>query len=73
MAAVLAATILAFFVDNMAWYYNARVLQRYKGKFSMLGECLFSMQALCVRIVAALRLGRKSDHVSEWRHSEECF
>ena len=63
MAAVLAATILAFFVDNLAWYYNARVLQRHQGKYSALGECMYSLQAMFVHLVATLGLGRRSDKV----------
>lgn len=61
MAAVVAARLLSYFVDTVAYYYNARVLQRNKHmELSTFGKCMYSIAAGYVRLINFLGLGRQS-------------
>jgi len=63
IAAVVFASILQRTVDNVAYYYHARVLQRHKGKFSPFGEFCYKMSEIYIRITNCLGFGKKNDVV----------
>lgn len=58
--AVVTACLVAYVVDVLGWYYNARLLQRHKHKYSIFGECMYSLTATCVRINNWTGIGRES-------------
>lgn len=57
---VLAACMVAYIVDGLGWYYNARLLQRHKERYGMFGEFVYTVASSCVRINNWLGIGRKS-------------
>jgi len=60
MAAVLTACTLSYLVDQLGYYYNARILQRDTGKFSPFGEFMYRFARWYVRFTNMVGLGRKS-------------
>ena len=58
-AAVAAASILSYIVDESAYYYNARLLQRAppRGKHSCFGNCMYSMTKFWVKTTNILGIG----------------
>eukprot|EP00546_Thalassionema_frauenfeldii_P010529 CAMPEP_0178916474 /NCGR_PEP_ID=MMETSP0786-20121207/12664_1 /TAXON_ID=186022 /ORGANISM="Thalassionema frauenfeldii, Strain CCMP 1798" /LENGTH=652 /DNA_ID=CAMNT_0020589823 /DNA_START=49 /DNA_END=2007 /DNA_ORIENTATION=+ len=60
VAAVFASELIAYVVDNVLWYYNARILQRKDG--GKLGSFFFGVSAFFVRLNHYFFLGRKSDY-----------
>lgn len=77
IAAVAAASLLSTLVDSLSYYYNARVLQRHQGKFSRLGEFMFSLNVFYIRLSNKLGFGKQNDVVflkmteTLKKHSEE--
>jgi len=63
VAAVVVAFIVAEIVDSMSYYYNARVLQRCKVKFSPFGEFMFSLNLFYIRFCNYLGFGKKNDNI----------
>lgn len=62
VASVVTACALSFLVNQTSYYYNARLLHRYPGKFSKFGEYVYSFTAFYVRASNWLRVGRKSEY-----------
>jgi len=58
---VVAACMLSYIVDKLAFYYNARLLQRDHEEFSLFGEFMFNLGAGYVRVTNCVGLGRRSD------------
>lgn len=61
IAAVVFAAFLSAIVDRLSYYYNARVLQREKGKFSVFGEFMYSITVFYIRFSNWLGFGKKND------------
>ena len=61
MAAVVAACTLSYAVDQLGYYYSARLLQRHQSqKFSAFGEFMYRFTACYVSSSNWIGLGRKS-------------
>lgn len=62
VAAVVTASALAWIVDWLMSYYNARLLHRGGSQeFSKFGEVVYKFTSFCIRAGNFLRLGRESD------------
>lgn len=61
IAAVVFAAFVSAIVDRLSYYYNARVLQREKGKFSVFGEFMYSITVFYIRFSNWLGFGKKND------------
>lgn len=62
-ASVLVACTMSYVLDNLGFYYSARLLQRDRGeKFSTLGECAYRFAAAAVRFHHRLGIGRESSY-----------